>query len=206
MNFSLNIGLNVGNTLTHSEADTHAAIAIVFPQASILRSHVRRSIFGELTACVTLRCPETNLDNLPGRLDFLCTHLAQEAIAAKANGQGFLCGPGAANWNEGRFNEEAWLAAVPENNPHKDGEAVLAALAGTEHAFRAYTVAFHGFKNGGLQGSFERDSDGTGGGLWLQIGEDKTLDLIDYDGTFSLPLPVLNLLRICGVNADRSFE
>ena len=120
MNFSLNIGLNVGDTLRHSEADTHAALTIAFPNAEILRSHIRRSIFGELTACVALTCPETTVENLPARLDFLCTHLEQEAIAAKANGQGFLCGPGALNWNGGQFNEEAWLKVVPENRPHAD--------------------------------------------------------------------------------------
>lgn len=207
MNFSLNIGLNVGDTLRHSEAAVHAALAIVFPNAAILRSHIRRSIFGELTACVTLRCAETTVENLPARLDFLCTHLEQEAIAAKANGQTFLCGPGALNWNGGAFNEEAWLAVVPENRPHADGEAVLVALSGTEHAVRGYTVGFHAFKVGGtIDGWFERDADGTGGGLWLGGEGDGTLSLLDYDGTCSLPAPVLDFLRTAGVNADRSFE
>lgn len=119
--FHLNIGLNVGNTLTHSQADTHKAIAIAFPQGEIRRSYVRRSIFGELTVCCTIACPETTAENLPARLHFLCTLLDQEAIAAKLLGQGFLCGPGAHNWNGGVFNDEAWLVAAPENNPHADG-------------------------------------------------------------------------------------
>lgn len=207
MNFSLNIGLNVGDTLRHSEAAVHVALAIVFPNAQILRSHIRRSIFDELTACVALRCPETTVENLPGRLDFLCTHLEQEAIAAKANGQTFLCGPGALNWNGGIFNEKAWLKAVPENRPHADGEAVLIALSGTEHSVRGYTIGFHAFKAGGtIDGWFEHQGDGTGGGLWLGGEGDTTLSLLDYDGTFALPLPVLDFLRTAGVNADRSFE
>lgn len=219
MNFSLNIGLNVGDTLRHSEAAVHAALAIVFPNAQILRSHIRRSIFGELTACVVLRCPETTVENLPGRLDFLCTHLEQEAVAAKANASVsrsaldggtstcFLCGPGALNWNGGAFNEEAWLKAVPENRPHADGEAVLIALSGTEHSVRGYTIGFHAFRAGGtIEGWFERQSDGTGGGLWLGGEGDGTLSLLDYDGTYALPLPVLDFLRTAGVNADRSFE
>lgn len=207
MNFSLNIGLNVGDTLRHSEAAVHAALAIVFPNAQILRSHIRRSIFGELTACVTLRCPETTVENLPGRLDFLCTHLEQEAIAAKAYGHEFLCGPGALNWNGGAFNEEAWLKAVPENRPHADGEAVLVALSGTEHSVRGYTIGFHAFRAGGLiDGWFEHQGDGTEGGLWLGGEGDGTLSLLDYDGTYALPLPVLDFLRTAGVNADRSFE
>ena len=207
MNFSLNIGLNVGDTLRHSEAAVHVALAIVFPNAQILRSYIRRSIFDELTACVALRCPETTAENLPGRLDFLCTHLEQEAIAAKLLGQGFLCGPGALNWNGGLFNEEAWLKAVPENRPHADGEAVAVALSGTEHSFRGYTIGFHAFNaDGTIDGWFERDTDGTGGGLWLGGEGDTTLSLLDYDGTYALPLPVLDFLRTAGVNADRSFE
>lgn len=131
MNLTLNIGLNVGSTLTHSEAGVHAALAIAFPNGNITCSHIRRSIYGELTACVALACPETTLANLPARLEYLCTLLQQEAIAAKANGHEFLCGPGAANWNNGEFNDDAWLAVVAENNPHTDGEAVAAALAST---------------------------------------------------------------------------
>jgi len=205
MNFSLNIGLNVGSTLTHSEAAVHAILAIVFPNARITRSHIRRSTFGELTCCVALQCPETTVTNLPARLDYLATLLQQEAIAAKANGHTFLCGPGAANWNGGIFDEEAWLPVVAENNPHADGEAVAIALAGTEHDFRGYTVGFHPDNFANLKGWFERNSDGTGGELLFTI-EDGLLTLIDYDGVYSLPLPVLDLLRQSGVNADRSFE
>ena len=207
MQFSLNIGLNVGDILTHSEHAVHAALAIVFPNAEILRSHVRRSIFGELTACVALRCPETTTANLPARLHFLCAHLEQEAIAARANGQDFLCGPGALKWNGGAFNEEAWLKAVPENRPHADGEAVLVALSGTEHSFRDYTIGFHAFKAGGtIEGWFEHQGNGTGGGLWFERNDADQLELIDCDGTYALPLPVLDFLRTALVNADRSFE
>ena len=207
MNFSLNIGLNVGDTLRHSEHAVHAALAIVFPNAAITRSRIRRSIFGELTACVALRCPETTVENLPAHLDFLCAHLGQEAIAAKANGQGFLCGPGAANWNGGVFNEEAWLNAVPENNPHADGEAVLVKLRGTEQDDGIYTVGFHKANTViSLRGWFERNSDGCGGQLILALDSEGKLALIDYDGVACLPPAVLESLRLAGADADRSFE
>ena len=202
MNFSLNIGLNVGDTLRHSEHAVHAALAIVFPNAEILRSHVRRSIFCELTACVALRCPETTTANLPARLHFLCTHLEQEAIAAKANGQDFLCGPGALNWNGGAFNEEAWLAVVPENNPVQCDDA-LWALRPAVTQREGWTIAMHEAQ---LSGWFERDTDGTGGGLWFERNDADQLELIGYDGTYALPLPVLDFLRTAGVDADRSFE
>lgn len=207
--FHLNIGLNVGNTLTHSQADTHKAIAIAFPQGEIRRSYVRRSIFGELTVCCTIACPETTAENLPARLHFLCTLLDQEAIAAKLRGQGFLCGPGAHNWNEGLFNDEAWLVAAPENNPHADGEAVIATLAGTESTGRGvYTVGFHKANTViSLRGWFEREIDGTGGGqLILALDSEGKLALIDYDGVARLPRTVLEFLRLAGVDADRSFE
>ena len=207
MQFSLNIGLNVGDTLTHSERAVHEALAIAFPQARIIRSHIRRSIFNELTCCCVLVCPETKITSLPGRLDFLCTLLHQEAIAAKGNGQRFLCGPGAHKWNDGAFNEDAWLTAVPENNPHADGQAVLVTLSDSEHAGAGYVIGFHPFSaNGEINGWFERTGDGTGGGLWLEIGPTSTLDLLDYDGTPCLPAAVLTVLRQAGINAGREFE
>lgn len=207
MQFSLNLGLNVGAVLTHSQADAHKAIAIAFPQGEIRRSYVRRSIFGELTVCCTIACPETTVANLPARLHFLCALLDQEAIAAKLLGQGFLCGPGAHNWNGGVFNDEAWLVAAPENNPHADGEAVLVKLRGTEQDDGIYTVGFHKANTViSLRGWFERNSDGYGGQLILALDSEGKLALIDYDGVACLPCAVLEFLRLAGADADRSFE
>ena len=49
------------------------------------------------------------------------------------------------------------------------------------------------------------DADGTGGELLFDLNEGK-LELVDYDGVYSLPLPVLDFLRQSGINADRTFE
>lgn len=73
-----------------------------------------------------------------------------------------------------------------------------------QYEFRGYTIGFHsGIAE--FKGWFERNADGTGGELLFDLNEGK-LELVDYDGVYSLPLPVLDFLRQSGINADRTFE
>lgn len=48
---------------------------------------------------------------------------------------------------------------------------------------------------------FERDSDGTGGGLWFENGS-----LVDYDGTCSLPAAVAEGIRQLGLAVPDDME
>lgn len=55
-------------------------------------------------------------------------------------------------------------------------------------------------------GYFERDSDGSGGGLWFGTTEAGQLTLEDYDGMACLPKPVTEALRGLGLQVDPEFE
>ena len=205
MQVQLNVGLNVGNTLTHSLRDVLDTLPPVW---AVKAAHVRRHpVTGELTACIKASVPG-ELD--PTGLDLVVTHicgqLAQEAIACKLAGIGHVFGPLAANW--GAFNADLWLAVVPENRPSLDGEAVAYEVAGRSYDAGAYTVTFHA---GELRGSFEHNVEGDtlGGGLWFDLSRNDAycpLELVDYDGLSFLPLPVLSLLRSLGIDAGRDYE
>lgn len=55
-------------------------------------------------------------------------------------------------------------------------------------------------------GCFERNSDGSGGGLWFERLEDGELSLTDYDGVTCLPKAVREALRAAGLVVDAEFE
>ena len=59
-------------------------------------------------------------------------------------------------------------------------------------------------------GYFERDDGECSGGLWLAATADpditQSLELVDFDGTFELPKPVLKALRDAGFGAGEDFE
>ena len=69
------------------------------------------------------------------------------------------------------------------------------------------TVFFH---KGGLTAGFEVFDEETGGdewhaegGLWFKADTDKEqMKLVDYDGVFSLPEGVLEILRAEGINTE----
>jgi hypothetical protein len=145
-------------------------------------------------------------------INALCAALQQEAIAGKFATphhpiHQFLIGPKAEAWG-GEFLDEYWLPVLPENTPISIDDA----LRGIHHEVSRYegwtmlTIADE------WQGWFERDSDGTGGGLWFsrenpETGiEDGHLHLIDYDGMACLPGAVITMLRSLGVSVDRNFE
>jgi len=205
---SFNIGLNVGPLLTHCEADIHNALLATFPNSPIIASYVRRSGIGELTCCVTISCADLLARDRHDAIYALALLLRQDAIAAKHNGTNLLIGPKASDWNNGEFNEDYWLSVVPDNRPNPDGLAVAATLGATTHSTADWAVSFYRQHGSTLDGWFERNSDGEGGGLWLALdnGPDNTLQLIDYDGVTCLPAAVLTLLRQAGVDADSTFE
>lgn len=67
---------------------------------------------------------------------------------------------------------------------------------------RNYSIVFH---KDPLRGHFERDGEAIGG-LWFERMTDQTLALSDYDGTTSLPRPVLDGLRDNGYIVTPDFE
>lgn len=54
---------------------------------------------------------------------------------------------------------------------------------------------------GSNRGSFERITDGAGGGLWFEGNE-----LVDYDGMMCLPQDVIKALRSLNYKVDKDFE
>ena len=54
-----------------------------------------------------------------------------------------------------------------------------------------------------MYGWFEHDElgDESGGGLWFDGDE-----LMDYDGIFELPMPVIEAIRQLGLTVDEEFE
>ena len=60
-----------------------------------------------------------------------------------------------------------------------------------------------------LYGCFERDSDGTCGGLWFRkahLSGKPIIKLIDYDGVVVLPKAVTAILRDAGYIVSKDFE
>lgn len=196
----LNIGLNINGVESLQMPQIAVALEQALPGMEIRESYIRQSST-ERTACIILRWSGA-YDAFGRGIMHLCDLLSQEAIAGKWFEPGartiqFLIGPKAAEWG-GEFNEDYWLVPCPDNAP----VAVDEALRALRHA-NGWTVAAHEAR---LTGWFERDSDGTGGGLWFERNEDGHLHLIDYDGVFALPRPVLVALRLAGVSVDSSFE
>jgi hypothetical protein len=65
-----------------------------------------------------------------------------------------------------------------------------------------YTVGVDTQRN---YGYFENDRTGSGGGLWFEKNADGKLELIDFDGTYELPLTVFNGLQEAGLIIDEIF-
>lgn len=57
-----------------------------------------------------------------------------------------------------------------------------------------------------LYGYWEHKDGSEGGGLWFDRLSDGQLNLIDYDGDYMLPHPVINTLRLAGFVVDVDFE
>lgn len=208
----LNIGLNVNGV--ESLQMPHIAVALeqALPGIRLTECYIRQSST-ERTACMILRWAGT-YEAFEAGIYEACRLLKQDAIAGKffhpfAPMQAFLIGPKAAEWG-GAFNADYWLEPVPENDPVPACECELL-LDRSERKAGAYVVApCEG--DSPFRWYFERQSDGAGGGLWFSLDNPDTgetdgfLHLIDYDGTFSLPRPVLVALRKAGVSVDSSYE
>jgi hypothetical protein len=57
-----------------------------------------------------------------------------------------------------------------------------------------------------LYGYWEHKDGSEGGGLWFDRLSDGRLNLIDYDGDYMLPHPVIDALRLAGFVVDVDFE
>lgn len=56
-------------------------------------------------------------------------------------------------------------------------------------------------------GYFERETDGTGGGLWFERDDDAgTVELVDYDGVAVLPQAISDGLRAAGYIVGEGFD
>jgi hypothetical protein len=55
-------------------------------------------------------------------------------------------------------------------------------------------------------GYWEHIDGSEGGGLWFDRLTDGRLNLIDYDGDYMLPKPVIDALRLAGFCVDVDFE
>lgn len=204
----LNIGLSIGTKQDALQMPQIAvALEAALPGMKIRESHIRQSAT-ERTACIVLTVADAA--DLHGPIMDLCYLLEQDAIAGRVFGNhpyDFLIGPKAAEWG-GTFNPDYWLDPVPDNAPVAADDA-LWTLRHAVMQRTGWTIAAYAAR---LSGWFERDSDGTGGGLWYsrenpETGdEDGHLHLIDYSGTHALPRPVLIALRLAGVSVDSTFE
>jgi hypothetical protein len=204
----LNIGLNIAGVESLQMPQIAVALEQALPGMEIRESYIRQSAT-ERTACIILRWGGAHdAADLHGPIMHLCDLLKQVAIAGRVFGAGrhnFLTGPKAAEWG-GEFNEAYWLVPCPDNAPL----TLATALSELEA-----DISREGWTIGGISGFtswFERDSDGTGGGLWFSSENPETgyydghLHLLDYDGVFALPRAVLVALRLAGVSVDNSFE
>ena len=59
---------------------------------------------------------------------------------------------------------------------------------------------------GAMYGAWEHKNGMEGGGLWFDRLSDGRLNLIDYDGDYMLPKPVIDALRLAGFVVDVDFE
>ena len=57
-----------------------------------------------------------------------------------------------------------------------------------------------------LYGYFEHRDGTEGGGLWFERLDSGALELLDYDGVFELPRPVVAALRAAGYVLDETFD
>lgn len=55
-------------------------------------------------------------------------------------------------------------------------------------------------------GYFERETDGTGGGLWFVTNDDGKLELTDYDGVTCLSASIVLALRGNGFIVTEDFD
>ena len=103
----LNIGLNVGDTPTHSAASIIAALLKVQPDLIMVEARETERGTGEEAALIRYTVPAAG--NTQGAIDKLSRALEQDCIAAKVQGHGLLIGPNAADWG-GAFNPDYWEA------------------------------------------------------------------------------------------------
>ena len=107
----LNIGLNVGDTPTHSAASCIAALLKVQPDAIQIEARETQRGTGEEAALIRYTIPAAGNTQgaIVAAIDKLSRALDQDCIAAKVQGHGLLIGPNAADWG-GAFNADYWEA------------------------------------------------------------------------------------------------
>ena len=107
----LNIGLNVGDTPTHSAASCIAALLKVQPDLIQVDARETQRGTGEEAALIRYTVPAAG--NTQGAIVDsiyqLSESLDQDCIAAKVQGHGLLIGPRAGEWG-GVFNPDYWEA------------------------------------------------------------------------------------------------
>lgn len=172
-----------------------------------LRTRVAQSATEPTLVCSFEYPDDTAADDIKLACEALCATCDQDAVAIRCDETGLILGPRAAAW--GAFNPEHFIEFIAPNAP-KLGlilDGIEATVSG--NGKDVWTV---GISAGGFHGYFERHSDGHGGSLTLSLENpengaiDGYLHLIDYDGVFALPVPVVSYLRRCGVSVGTDFE
>lgn len=211
---SLNIGLAVGNIDTATETldplTALHAIADHLPATQVKDWYVRiHPLTGEPTLVVRCTTRIAGPNTLAPCIHDLCLATRQDCIAGKlAVGGGaiheFLTGPKAADYG-GAFDETYWLAVTCDNAPQPVGATLANVFA--DRTLAGWTLGR--MENESMTLWFEHSSgtEENGGNCYLELSADGAqVDLIDADGTFSLPKPVITLLRQAGVFVDSTFE
>jgi len=211
----LNIGLAIGHiesAIEHLDPLTALhAIGDHLPSTQVKEWYVRvHPLTGEKTLVVRLATAIAGPNTLEPCVYDLCKATRQDCIAGKllTFSQGirtthkFLTGPKAAKYG-GKFDPTYWLKVTCDNAP-KPAAETLANLVG-ERTLGEWKLT------GFVQGSrdvvcFEHVAGNNvrSGNAYLEISEG--VSLADYDGTLTLPLAVITLLRQVGVEVDREFE